>query len=254
MATINEIGDIGKSVNLSVATRALNVTPDLKRVERYDEYPAELKKQKLKDLSLFLLFAAPAATLVSKGFYWWSILPGLIAFWNLYWYIMHRNASPKTVYESGLLIPAIITDIKPLQIVAMANMSTSDDDADVCWGVQRFSINELPLHNIKNGERVPCVAMFGGSAFAKVWSMFEVHPVCWATADISVLQEAIIAINEDEDEWKILETLAQKAAERDDVDFSGEVAYFNKDLSPRIDLKEISKKQRITTASVNNEP
>jgi hypothetical protein len=237
MAT-NEIGDKGKSMNLSVATRALHITPDLERLAKYDEYPAKVRRQKLKNLLWFLIFAAPTATLIAKGYEWWAIIPGVLAIWNLFWVVAYSNASPQKVYESGLLCGAIIVNENPLQIAVMAEMQTSEE-APVCWGVKRFDVKELPLHNIKTGERVPCSVMFGGALpFGGVWSQMEPHPVCWATADTSLLERAGEAI--DEDEWRTLSTLAGLAAERTDVDYSKDAAYFNEDLSPRIDLQEKS--------------
>jgi hypothetical protein len=235
-----EIGERGENINFSVATRALHITPDLERLKKYDEYPAKVRKQKLKNLFWFMIFAAPTATLIAKGYPWWSIIPGILAGWNFLWFIAFRNASPKAVYEKGLLIGAIITNENPLQIVAMAEMQTAEDDP-VCWGLKRLDVKELPLHKIKKGERVPCAAMFGGAMpFAALWSEFEAHPACWATGDAASLEKAKRAI--DETEWQTLETLAQKAAECTDIDFSKKVAYFNEDLSPRIDLQEKSEK------------
>ena len=228
----NKIGDEGNSVNLSHATRAVHITPDLKRLEKYDEYPAKVRKQKLKNLFWFMIFAAPMATLISKGYVWWSIIPGILAVWNLFWLIAYRNASPQAVYEKGLLCGAIIVGENPLQIAVMAEMQTTED-APACWGVQRFDVKELPLHKIVKGERIPCAVMFGGMPFAGLWSVMEPHPVCWATADVSLLEEAKQTI--DENEWGMLELLADVAAERQDVDYSTKVAYFNEDLSPRID-------------------
>jgi hypothetical protein len=237
----NEIGDKGQYVNLSVATCAAYITPDIERVEKYDESPAKVRKQKLKNLVWFMIFAAPTATLIAKGYIWWSIVPGILALWNLFWAIALHNTSPKAVYEKGHLTGAIITGENPLQIVAMAPMQTSED-APVCWGVKQLTVKELPLHNIKKGERIPCATMFGGAMpFSGLWSEFEAHPLCWATADESVLEKAQNAI--DETEWQTLEFLADAAAKRTDVDFSKKVAYFNEDRSPRIDLQEKPKPQ-----------
>lgn len=234
--TPNEIGSKGKSVNLSTATRALHITPDMERLARYDDYPEKARKIMWKQFAYAALFAVPTIVLIAKGYIWWAILPALPCLWCLLIGFLHRNASPQAVYESGLLCGAIIVNESPLQIAVMSEMQTSETDP-TCWGVKRFDVKELPLHTIKNGERVPCAVMFGGAMpFSGLWSMMEPHPVCWATADTALVEQARQTI--DENEWRTLETLVSLAAERTDVDYSKDVAYFNEDLSPRIDLQE----------------
>ena len=197
------------SVNLSRATRAGHITPDLERLAKYDEYPAKIRKKKLK---------------------------------KMLWFIIYCGVLPQAAYEYGLLCGAVIVSENPLQIAVMAEVQFVKY-APVCWGVKCFTVNELPLHTIAKGERVPCAVMFGEPMpFAGVWSEMEPQPVCWATADTAVLQKAASDI--DEYEWKLVETLVQKAIERDDVDFTKEIAYFNKDLSPRTDLQEKPEKQQ----------
>ncbi len=244
---MTNIGDKGKMINMSMASRAVHITPDLERLAMYDEYPAKVRKQKLKHLLWFVVFAAPTVFLITKGYIWWSVLPGIISLWNLYMFFLLRNASPQAVYEHGLLCGAVIVSENPLQIALMAEMQTNDN-APVCWGVKRFDVKELPLHNIAKGERVPCAVMFGGKLpFAGVWSEMEPHPVCWATADMSILTQATKVIGENE--WRTLELLADVAAERKDLDYSKKIAYFNANLSPRIDLQE--KQQEDDRAGAN---
>ncbi len=233
---VNNIGDEGKLVNLSKASRALNISPDLERVAKYDEYPAKAKKEAQRHFGYFALFAVPTAILAVKGYVWWSVLPGVIALWNLVIGLVVRSTTPEKIYRSGLLSPAVIVNENPLQIAVMAEMQTGED-LPVCWGVKRFDVKELPMHTIAKGERVPCVVMFGGArGFAKVWSEMEPHPVCWATGDESVLEQAGQVI--EEEEWRTLHLLADAAAQREDLDYTQKVAYFNEDLSPRIDLYE----------------
>ena len=230
------IGERGESLNFSSATRAVNITPDLDRLAQYDEYPEKLRRQKRTNLLWFAIFAAPTVALIYKGFPWWSIIPGILAVWNLFWFIAHRNASPQAVYEKGLLCGAVVVSENPLQIAVMAQMQTADDDP-VCWGVQSFDVKDLPAQKITKGERVPCAVLFSGMMpFAGVWGDMSPHPLCWATGDKAILENAKNAI--DENEWKTLETLAKQAAEREDIDFTKKIAYFNEDLSPRTNLQE----------------
>jgi hypothetical protein len=236
MSEESEIGNPGDSVNLSVASRAARLAPDLERLKKYDEYPAKTRKQKLRHLFWALLFGAPTALLIAKGYPWWSIVPGLFAVWNLFCFVIYRNASPEAVYENGLLCAAIIVNEDPLQIAVLAEMQT-DEDAPTCWGVKRFDVKELPLHTLQKHERVPCAVMFGGvMPFAGLWSEIEPHPLCWASGDAALLEEAKNAITEAE--WCTLEGLSVCAEKRQDIDFSKEIAYFNADFSPRIDLQE----------------
>jgi hypothetical protein len=246
--TPNEIGGKGKSVNMSEATRALNIAPDPERLAKYDDYPAKARKIMWKQFAYATIFAVMTVALIATGHIWWAILPVLPCLWCLWIGFLHRNASPQAVYESGLLCGGIIVNETPLQIAVMAPMQTSETDP-TCWGVQCFDIKELPLHNIKRGERVPCAVMFGGAMpFSGLWSMMEPHPVCWATADASLVEQARRAIGEDE--WRTLETLAPLAAQRADRDYSKEAAYFNEDLSPRIDLQEKPENRQTDTPAI----
>ncbi|GHT32900.1 hypothetical protein FACS189434_05780 [Bacteroidia bacterium] len=243
----NTIGEKGKSFNFSYATNALNITPDVERVKKYDNSPQKAKVQKRKNLLWAVLFIVPIALLIVKGHPFWAIIPAVPALLNLIWAFFTSNVTPQNIYKNGLLVGAIITNESPLQVTAVAEMQMSDDKP-VCYGVKRFTLTELPEHNIRLGEKIPCAALFGTPlGFAGVYGEFEIHPASWATGDKSLINKAIEMI--DDKEWAIINVLTKIVTERTDVDIDKKIAYFNENLSPRTDLYEKTEKQEVAVAN-----
>ena len=229
-----EPGTEGEPINLSVATRAANINPEPARVEMYDEYISKYKNQEKKHLLTAILFLAPAVALLIKGLGLWAILPFLITLWQFALYLATKKATPTAAYTHGQLICAEIVNLKPLQIIAMAAVENGEDDP-VCWGLKRYTINELPGHTLQIGERIPCAAMFGmPKYFAGIWGEFEPHPICWAIGNRDTLLKCENAI--EKSEWDVLKHLLPEVSNRENID--KEYVYFNEDLSERIDIYE----------------
>lgn len=61
----------------------------------------------------------------------------------------------------------------------------------------------LAPHELKTGERVPCVAMFGYEDAEKGrYCRFNPYPLAWATDDLTVIRSNETRI--DEREWQLL--------------------------------------------------
>lgn len=230
-----EIGEPGESFNFSAASRAANFRPDLDRIKQYDPYRKKYVRLNRIAQGIGLLMAGFAIRLWTTDHGIWAGVVGLLAVLILLGgYLIGRGAAG-AVYASGLLIPARITSLQPLQVVALANMG-NDEDADAeevtdepvettdLYGLRRITLTELPLHSLRIGERVPCAAAFGGSNRGG-WGHFEPRPLAWATADPLVIMASIASIPENE--WQRLEQLARQLPEIDE----DQVAFYRADLT-----------------------
>ncbi len=222
------MGTPGKTMNLSRASRSAHIEPDPDRLKEYDIYIEKSKKDKLKALFWVLIFGGVAFTLISKGYGWWALIPGVFVLYNLFSLIMQLIATPKMAFSSGLLIPGIVVETNPVKVLAMAEMQ-NNDDAPVCWGLKVLTSPKWPETNPQIGERIPCVSLFGGS-YKGVWVNMEPRPLIWGTGDKEVLNNAISAI--DENEWEIINKLKDKALNNSKIE--NDVVYFNKDLTEKI--------------------
>jgi hypothetical protein len=230
MDRYSQIGEQGEPLNGSVASRAAAVEPDAERVRRYDEYPAVARRSMWRAFGRFMFFLSATLGVAMKLHSWWAALPGALAFWHLWQWILQcvGRARPAVAYRQGLLVPAIVASVEPLRIVAMAEMQREEGQPTI-WGLKRITCRELPGHLLKTGERVPCAALFGMPLHfgSFVWGLMEPHPLCWATGDRNVLARAEEAI--DEAEWETLVKLAPLASQKEDAD--KKVQYYDAELA-----------------------
>ena len=227
---ISKVGKEGKSLNFSFASRAINLDSDQEQIAKYDEYTAKSNPLQYIALCIALALFGWSAYLFYTGHWIWGAL-SLIA--GVFVFMISRSLGKATLqksiaYESGLIIPGIVVNTNPLQILAMADMR-GDEDIDVLYGCQKFSLAALPLHSLTVGEKVPCVSLFGMS-IKGYRRHFEPRPVSWGYSDPEVIKSAIAAIDEAEDgdvsEWEILEQLRLKMNDAPEK----EVMFFNADL------------------------
>ena len=215
-----EIGEQGESFNVSSASRAANFQPDIDRVKQYDPYQQKYVKISRGIYAVGLLVLAGAIRLWTAGHGILAGVAGLLALLLVLGGYMVGRGAGAAIYASGLLIPAQITALEPLEIVAMANMNNDEDDDEPHYGLRRITLKELPLHALRLGERIPCAAAFGGSS-AGGWGFFEPRPLVWATDDPVTITATIASIPEEE--WLRLSQLTSQlpALEGDQIAFYG---------------------------------
>lgn len=256
------IGEAGEIVNNTFATRAANITPDNERVKKYTQHKWAQKPMRIAR-NLLWVWVAGAIALYATGHYIWGTLVVLIALLWRYMVSIAADGLTESVFTNGLLMPAVITkryfDInnggKSCDILVLANMGTGMNTRAV-WGLQRLKINQLPIHQIQEGERVPCVAYFNTVVKNNTRMHFTPSPLCWATADTTVLSEAIQFIakdNEDvektayKNEWEILSVLKNKYADipygritflSETLEEIDPLTYVNDDFIPEEDFDE----------------
>jgi hypothetical protein len=192
----------------------------LDHLKLHDEYPAA--RSPFFYVALFLMIAAACVTFaLYKGGSWiWGTLALIITL--LLGAFVRSYANPllmkRVAYESGLLVPAILVNNEPLELIAMADMR-AEEDRDAVFGCVKIKVNTLPNHQIKVGEKVPCVALFG-MANGGYRRNFEPRPVAWGYKDANVIRQAIESVAVDgapddtdfQDEWEMLHALVPKMA------------------------------------------
>ena len=241
-----DIGEQGESFNFSSASRSANFRPDIDRIKQYDPYRQKYVRMTRIVYGIGLLTAGFAVRLWTTGNGVWAVVVGVLALLILaVGYMIGRGANA-SIYQSGLLIPARIVALNPLQVVALANMGNSDDEEESddddepknsnktvnrdkaqntgdLYGVRRVTLKALPLHTLQIGERVPCAAGFGGSN-GDGWGHFEPRPLVWATDDLTIITASIAAIPDEE--WARLDKLARELPEMEE----DKVAFFDAEL------------------------
>ena len=227
---ISPVGEEGKSLNFSFATRAINIDADQEQIAKYDEYTAKSNPLQYAALAIAIGLLGLGVYLFVIGHWVWGIF-SLIAF--LFVFMISRSLGKATLqksiaYEDGLLIPGIICSTNPLQLVAMADMR-SEENQQAVYGCIKFNVAALPQHALEIGTRVPCVSLFG-MAVKGYRRHFEPRPVSWGYSDPDIIESAILAIDTAEDgetsEWEILERLVSKMKEVPEK----EIVFFNSSL------------------------
>lgn len=228
------VGDAGEYFNDSVATRAVNIDPDMAKVRRLDIYHRRYQQ-------LFRWLSAIGAGLLLAGIalcIWhhpvWGGLVIVLSLPVLFLALRLPQTLQGDAYKNGLLIPGIITNLTPLTMLCVADVRTSGDDepdetTGIVWGAKQVVIKELTVQPARLGEQIPCVSLFGGtSPDEAVYVAFEPRPLAWGTDNAAIIEQARRAI--DDEEWLLLPHLATAyaSAEKNDED----IAYFDGQLRP----------------------
>lgn len=227
------IGDPGEFLNNSVASRAVNIEPDMRKVRRLDIYHRNYS-QLLRGWGLagLGLLAVGVALWYFQHQIWGSIF-GVLALPVLFIASRLPQTLKGDAYRNGLLIPGIISNLNPLTITCLADVRTSDDEDDetsgIMWGVKQVVVPELTVHSEQLGEQVPCVSLFGETdAQGEHYVNFEPRPLAWGTDDTGIIAQARQAI--DDEEWLLLPQLAVAYGSSEKNDNG--IAFFDAELRP----------------------
>ena len=206
--------ETGSSFNFSRASRTSDVEVNKELMKKYDEQRAMLMRLSWRQFGLFLIMFSLSLKLYVDAHWVWGTLPMLIALFALFRFYMYRNAGGSSAYTSGLLVPAIIVRTNPVELVALADVCC-DDTGEEQFAYKRFAVKSLPMHKVVEGERIPCMALFGGSTNGQ-WTNFEPRPLCWVTDDAAAIKRNIDRI--EEREWDILSKITDDtSAATDDI-------------------------------------
>lgn len=228
----NNIGQPGQNLNFSVASRAINIEPDGEQIERYDEFPAQANAMQYVFMVLAFVVLGAAVYFLKSGSWIIGVAGIVVAFiFAMLSYSSGKATLRKEIaYSTGLIVPAIITNTSPIELIALADMSTAEEQEPI-YGCLKMQVGSLPNHKIEVGEKVPCVSLFG-VASQGYRRHFQPRPVCWGFKDPKVITAVIQSISDSQDnanvtdEWQTLGLLQEqmKAATPD------EVVFFDKEL------------------------
>ena len=200
----NQNETTGKPLNFSQATRTSDITVDTAWMKQYDEQRPQFMKLIWQRLVFGLVMGGTAVALYAYGHWIFGSVAALLALFALALVFLLHNASGGAAYTSGALVPAIVVRTAPIELLVLANVDCSEEeDADLNaqWAYKRFSVKRLPVHQVELGERVPCIALFGGAQDGR-WTRFDPRPLCWATSDAAAIRRNTARI--DDSEWDML--------------------------------------------------
>ena len=199
----NQNETTGKTFNFSQATRTSDIEVDAAWMKQHDEQRPQFMKLIWQRLVPGFILLGVAAVLYVYGHWVYGSIAILAALSLLFFACLYYNAAGSAAYTSGALLPAIVVRTAPIELLALANVDCSEEDADLDaqWAYKRFSVKRLPVHRVELGERVPCIALFGGAQDGR-WTRFDPRPLCWATSDAAAIRRNTARI--DDSEWDML--------------------------------------------------
>ena len=201
--------------------RLFDFDVDLDWARKNNESLGEIRRLQVAAVILGVLFLAGAVVL---GVVVGSVGALMIAFplalfglgcLAMVFYIPRKMGQIDEKYATSELVPGIVASVHPhvLTIIALADQAV-DRSAGGVPALVTVSVEKLPGHNKKEGERVPCVAVAGNrSARGKdnLYQFLEPMPIAWGTSDKSVIKRAIKEIPEAE--WETLRRNANRFEE-----------------------------------------
>lgn len=205
MARQKSVGEESELVRGSIAGRSLNRKPSFLRFVRNEP---TLKLLTVVFAVLVAIFIGAMALgdalanpgedpgMASKAFKGVGCVVFLLAA-GIGWLIHTIWKALQTSFANGLLSAGMIVDLEPLTVAVLANVGTGADEGPN-WGLVLERVNSLPGHELKKGERVPCVCTFRPGADDDVWGDISPTPVCHGLGGQPLLDEARRAIGDDE--------------------------------------------------------
>lgn len=151
-----EIGEHGRILNFSMASRAMNIDPDKAQIEKYDEYSAKGNPIQYLFIPLSILALGLSVYLFIHGHWVLGLLAIVLTLFLALLAYSFGNATLKKeiAYKDGLLILAIISNTSPLEIIALAPMGTREDQ-DIIYGCIKRRSTTYPVMPYKLMKKYP---------------------------------------------------------------------------------------------------
>lgn len=177
--------------------RLADVPVDDAWVRKHNESLSEIRRlQWSAGILGVVVLAAGIAVLVSSGLAAWGWIVAVMATvfalgcLAMVGYIPRKMGSMQHTYATSELVPAIIAEVRPRGVTLLALVDrTVDRSAGKLPALVARKCAEIPGHESRVGERVPCVAVVGNrSARGKdnLYQFISPLPIAWATPDKAV--------------------------------------------------------------------
>lgn len=210
------------------------IQADADWIKKYDEVIKDMGKIYNKCLAVGLLFLAAAA----HAFFWNKIvmavllIPALLLLFLFTRKPRWTKEERKEVYEEGLLVPGMIVKTNPLTVMAIANLSASDEDIPARYGIYNLKVKKLVGAKGQLYEKIPCSCFFryeGGDYHVS----FQPHPLFWGTRDLQDIARALSVLEEENydnetDEWEVIKKTAAEFPNLKD----GEIVLLDENYKP----------------------
>lgn len=192
----------GEIVNDSFSTNAPHVQASAWRILRYDR---EFRAMAGSALVLVLIegaLLAGAVVLFLTGHWILGSLAALLALPLLKTAIIVSIYMPKglmmvkSMYRNALLTPGIVVSANPLRLACLAAMGNGMGGD--FWGLKVIETGDIPLHDGRVGEVVPCVSVFESGDEVERWADFTPRPISWGTADPAEVRRCLAKLDQDE--------------------------------------------------------
>ena len=179
--------------------RLTHVPVDDAWVRKHNENLSEVRRLQWSAAILgVIVLAAGIGMLVYSGFASWAWIVAVMATafalgcLAMVFYIPRKMGSLAQTYATSELVPAIVAEVRPRGLTLLALVDRAvDRSAGKLPALVTRSCEKLPGHEVKVGERVPCVAVVGNrSARGKdnLYQFISPMPIAWATGDAAVLR------------------------------------------------------------------
>ncbi len=140
------------------------------------------------------------------------ILAAATALWVALW-APRRISNIEKLYAQGILVPTIVADVRKRGLTLLALIDVSKPRTAPQYALVARNVRHLPGHSVRQGERVPAVAVLGdkaGRASGDTWHVTTAMPLAWGTRDQDTIVAAVAAISDAE--WGLLNSRAPLCA------------------------------------------
>ena len=119
--------------------------------------------------------------------------------------IPKKVGTPENIYRQYPLVPAIIAQVNPRDLVLLALVNKNiDPDLSPQWALAARNITRINGHERIEGEEVPSVGVSGRRSLntKDQWDEITPMPIAWATPSSKVIADAHAAIPQEQ--WELL--------------------------------------------------
>ena len=119
--------------------------------------------------------------------------------------IPKKVGTPENIYRQYPLVPAIIAQVNPRDLILLALVNKNiDPDLSPQWALAARNITRINGHERIEGEEVPSVGVSGRRSLntKDQWDEITPMPIAWATPSSEVIADAHAAIPQEQ--WELL--------------------------------------------------